>query len=163
MANSLLLVLLFLGFAQAARAAGSDDITAVEAKVSSGYTRARLPSGEFKPETYVFAKGGEWKGALQDFSIDKMGFIEVAHTIAYPLADQNYLPSKDPKTTKLLLMVYWGTTHAPEHASDSASYQHATDIQSQYLAASQLAGGQPGISSSNRGGAGMYKIVADQL
>jgi hypothetical protein len=144
-------------------AVGSDDITAVEAKVSGDYVRARLPSGDYKPETYAFARGGEWKGAMQDFSIDKMGFMDVAHTIAYPLAEQKYIPSRNPKTTRLLLMVYWGTTHAPEHASDSTTYQHLQDMQGQYLAASQMAGGRPGISGSGRGGSGAYKIVADQL
>jgi hypothetical protein len=162
-AEFILSIALSVALASSARAAGSDDVTAVEAKVSSDYARVRLPSGEFKPETYVFAKGGEWKGAMQDFSIDKMGFMEVAHMIAYPLAGQKYIPSQDPRTTKLLLMVYWGTTHAPEHASNSQAYQELQNLQGQYLTASQMAHGQPNVSSSNRGGTGAYKIIADQL
>jgi hypothetical protein len=37
----------------------------------------------------------------------------VAQTIAVPLASQNYVPAKDPKSTRLMIMVYWGTTIAP--------------------------------------------------
>jgi len=142
---------------------GSDDITAVSARKSADYVRARLPDGTFKPESYVFGNGGTWTGALQDFSIDKVTFLDVAHTIAYPLADKKYLPSKDPKTTQLLIMVYWGTTHAPEHANESVNYQLVQSIHSQFLAASVLANGRPGVSSSGRGGSGAEKIVADQL
>ncbi|HEY4989291.1 MAG TPA: hypothetical protein VII09_05755, partial [Opitutaceae bacterium] len=41
---------------------------------------------------------------------------------AAPLASQNYLPAKEASQAKLLIMVYWGTTHAPEHASESGAY-----------------------------------------
>jgi hypothetical protein len=61
---------------------------------------------------------------MKDASIDDMTFLNVAHTVAYPLASQNYIPSKDAKTTKLLIMVYWGTTHAPEHANESEAYDN---------------------------------------
>jgi hypothetical protein len=101
---------------------GENDITAVSSRTSADYVRARKPDGSFQPETYAFAKGGAWKGAMVDASIDKMTFLDVAHLVAYPLESQSYLPSKDPKTAKLLIMVYWGTTHAPEHANDSAEY-----------------------------------------
>jgi hypothetical protein len=37
----------------------------------------------------------------------------VARIISGPLADQNYLPSKDPNHTKFLIMVYWGTSTGP--------------------------------------------------
>jgi hypothetical protein len=51
--------------------------------------------------------------------------MDIARVIAVPLASQQYLPAKDPKTTRLLIMVYWGTTYAPEHASESQTYQNA--------------------------------------
>ncbi|HZZ20666.1 MAG TPA: hypothetical protein VFE25_14925 [Opitutaceae bacterium] len=57
-----------------------------------------------------------------DPSIDKMDFMAIARTIAVPLADRMYVPTADPQSTKLLLVVYWGTTYAPENASDSAVY-----------------------------------------
>jgi hypothetical protein len=75
----------------------------------------------------VFAKGGAWTGAKQDNSIDRLTFLNVAHTIAHPLASQNYIPSKDAKITRLLIMVYWGTTRAPEHATESYGYEYLGD------------------------------------
>jgi hypothetical protein len=98
---------------------GANDITAVSGRTNVDYVRTRLANGSFAPETYVFGKGGVWPGAMPDASIDKLNFLDVAHLIANPLASQNYLPSKDPKTTRLLIMVYWGTTRAPERANES--------------------------------------------
>lgn len=95
---------------------GADDITAVSGRTSKDYVRTRLTDGSFTPEPYVFGEGGMWKGAMPDASMDKLPFLEVAHMIARPLASQKYIPSMDPKATRLLIMVYWGTTHSPENA-----------------------------------------------
>jgi hypothetical protein len=100
----------------------SNDITAVSGRTSPDYVRIRQADGSFTPESYAFGKGGVWGGGTKDDSIDKMTFLEVAHVISQPLADKNYLPSKNPKNAKLLIMVYWGTTLAPEHASSSDAY-----------------------------------------
>ncbi len=117
---------------------GANDITAVSARKSKDYMRTRLTNGSFAPESYVFAEGGSWKGTMIDATIDKLNFLEIAHTIASPLAGQNYIPSKDPKTTKLLVMVYWGTTRAPENASESNGYVNL-----------QLANGTLGIAQTS--------------
>jgi hypothetical protein len=100
----------------------SNDITAVSGRTSPDYVRIRQADGSFTPESYAFGKGGVWGGATKDDSFEKVTFLDVAHVIAQPLADKNYIPSKDPKSAKLLIMVYWGTTHAPEHASNSDAY-----------------------------------------
>jgi hypothetical protein len=105
----------------------AEEIEAVSARATPDYIRTRLPSGRFKEESYAFGKGGFWSGELNDKTIDKMGFMEVARTIATPLAEQGYIPARDPKTTGLLIMVYWGTTYAPEHASESFTYQRMSD------------------------------------
>ena len=95
---------------------GADDavIAAVASRASSDYVRMRLADGAFHPETYVFGRGGFWSGALRDESIDDMSFMDVARIIAGPLSHKNYLPAKDPKTTKLLIMAYWGSTTRSE-------------------------------------------------
>jgi hypothetical protein len=103
---------------------GANDITAVSARASKDYVRTRQADGSYTPESYAFARGGLWQGAVSDATIDKLSFLDVAHTIALPLASQGYIPSKDPKATKLLIMVYWGTTRAPEHANESAEMQN---------------------------------------
>ena len=81
--------------------------------VSSDYVRATLPDGSFQPELYAFGPGGSWGGEIKDLTIDKMTFSDVAHVIAPALENQKYVPGKDPAATKLLIMVYWGTTAVP--------------------------------------------------
>ena len=110
-----------LGATVAVRA---ENVEAVSSSASADYIRTRLPDGSFQPEGYVFGKGGYAGGDRTDKSIDKMGFLEIAHTIAGPLARQKYLPSTQPAATRLIIMVYWGTTRAPENASGSQAYQN---------------------------------------
>ncbi len=91
-------------------ASAEGDITAVSSRVSEDYIRTKNADGTYPREFYAFGPGGLWNSSMRDASIDKLKFIDVARTIALPLADKNYLPSKDPAQTKLLIMVYWGTT-----------------------------------------------------
>ncbi len=104
-----------------ARAGEEAMITAVASKTSGDYVRLKLSDGSYAPETYAFGKGGFWSG-MHDDSIDKLKFIDVARTIAGPLANQNYAPSKDPGKTKLLVMLYWGSTTVPPPISGSALF-----------------------------------------
>jgi hypothetical protein len=102
-------------------------IVAVYSSVSPAYVRTALPGGSFKPETYAFGEGGDWGGPMNDATIDKLRFLDIAHLIAPSLAAQNYLPStsKDPDKTDLLIMVYWGTTSGTNGAASSPEYQTA--------------------------------------
>jgi hypothetical protein len=98
-----------------ARAAeGIEGVTAVASRVSKGYVRTRLPDGSFQPEEYAFGNGGRLDGPFRDASIDNLGFLDVARVIASALRAQNYIPAKNLKTEKLLIMVHWGTTAAPD-------------------------------------------------
>jgi len=110
-------------------------VTAVASRVSDDYVRVPLPGGGFEPESYAFGEGGVWSGAAPDASIDKLKFMDVARTIAVPLYAKNYVPAKDPAKTKLLIMVYWGTTSGTGGASTSVAYQN--------LAATQRKGSPP--------------------
>jgi len=125
-----------------ARAADDlEGITAVASKVSRDYTRARKSDGSFQPEFYSFGEGGRWAGELSDATLDKLHFLDVAHVIARPLASQAYLPATDPKNTRLLIMVYWGTTAVPAPTSDSmaiARFQAAQDNLNKYLVPSNV-------------------------
>jgi hypothetical protein len=110
------------GFAALDAFSGSETITAVSAKVFNNYSRTKQADGSFKPETYAFGNGGLVRiqlGALHDAkkptmmrddTVDDITFAQVVATIKGPLADKNYLPSHDPDTTSLLLMVFWGLT-----------------------------------------------------
>jgi len=143
---SYLVVLLSLaaGLAPASARAEEDaainGVTAVNSRVSSDYVRTHLPDGKFKPESYVFGPGGKWGGEIKDDSADKLKFIDVAHVIAGPLAGRNYLPAKDPGTTQLLIMVYWGTTSVPQPYNESFAYEHLQSAQSQLHTETTLQG-----------------------
>jgi hypothetical protein len=149
-----------LGFALRAPAldfGGGNDITAVASRTSTDYVRRKGADGKYPAEFFSFAEGGQWKGDMKDETIDKLSFLDIAHMVAEPLRRQNYLPATDPKTTKLLIMVYWGTTHAPEHASDSAAYQNLRDASTgANIAMDQL----KDASSSGIGGGGVGHLMA---
>jgi hypothetical protein len=117
---------LALGMAAAAAGFGTvlkaSEFEAISSRASADYVRAKQADGSYQAETYAFGNGGYWSGPLSDKSMDNEGFLKIAHVIAGPMADQAYLPTKDPKTTRLLVMVYWGTTHAPEKATDTPAY-----------------------------------------
>jgi hypothetical protein len=116
--------------AVSARAA-DPEVIAIASKASKDYHRKKLPDGTFQPETYAFGKGDNL-GARVDPTVDRLDFMDVARTIAVPLAEKGYVPTQDPKTTNLLIMVYWGTTQAPEYATESSSHdlaQKATQAQ----------------------------------
>jgi len=118
-----------------------EGITAVASKVSSDYVRPKLSDGSFKPEYYSFGDGGNWGGELRDLTVDKLKFLDVAHVIALPLASQKYLPAKEPNNTRLLIMVYWGTTAVPGPSSDSnilSNFQAAQDNLNKYLVQSNV-------------------------
>lgn len=93
-----------------APARAMEGITAVFSRASGDYVRATLPDGSNQSEAYAFGEGGYYGAAIRDETIDYLAFADVARAIARPLADQNYVPGKDPNTTKLLIMVYWGAT-----------------------------------------------------
>jgi hypothetical protein len=104
-------------------ASGGDVVTVVSSKIDGAYSRARLQDGSPAAEYYAFADGGHWTGTVRDGSIDNLPFMDVARTIAGPLQSQNYIPTRDPKATKLLIVVYYGRTRTPEHANEASTTQ----------------------------------------
>jgi hypothetical protein len=120
------------------RASAADEVIAVSSKVSKDYVRQKFPDGSFKPETYAFAQGDNWGGARVDPTLDRMDFMDVARVLAVPLAKKSYVPTADPKTTRLLVLVTWGTTRAPEHASDTRAYDQAQDAAQKQLTANTM-------------------------
>lgn len=117
----------------AAPAAGNTvGVTAVSSRVSKDYVRARHPDGSFEPEEYAFGDGGRLDGPFRDASMDTLGFLDVARVIASALRAQNYIPARSLKTEKLLIMVHWGTTTAPDSFATTPgvlNYESAADQQ----------------------------------
>ncbi len=88
----------------------SNTVTAVSSRATDAYVRTRQADGTYAPETYAFGEGGYYGGPIHDAAIDSLSFREVARVLSLPLTKQNYVPTRDPKTAKLLIMVYWGMT-----------------------------------------------------
>jgi hypothetical protein len=92
----------------------SEELTTVSSKQFNGYLRTRLTDGSFAPETYCLAEGGNLPPAtafsyvVKDPTIDDVKFMDIARMIAPPLSDHGYVPSRDPKATRLMIMVFWG-------------------------------------------------------
>jgi hypothetical protein len=114
----------------------AQEIEAVASKVSKDYVRKKLPDGKLLPKTYVFGKGDNWGGARVDPTIDTVDFMDVARVLAGALANRGYLPATDPKAADELIMVSWGTTQSPEHATESNTHmrlQQASEQQARAL------------------------------
>ncbi len=84
--------------------------TIVSAHAYAGYTRTQLADGSYAPESYAFGNGGQWDIAMVDKSIDSLSFSSIARTLSASLSAQNFVQARDPAATKLLIVVYWGTT-----------------------------------------------------
>jgi hypothetical protein len=114
---------------QTAQAANEiSGVTSVASRASKDYVRTKLPDGSFQPESYAFGEGGRWGGQMSDATFDKLRFIDVARVIAAPLASQNYSPATDPQKTRLLIMLYWGTTALTDRPEESPQYQLAIHL-----------------------------------
>lgn len=122
----------------AARADPDGAAVSISARASAGYARSQLPNGAYQPETFAFGRGGVWSGSASDPTIDRVDFLEIARTIAGPLAGQGYVSSRDPKATQLLIMVYWGTSHAPGRAANSIASQNLQLANQSALAANHV-------------------------
>jgi hypothetical protein len=102
----------------------SNTTTAVYSGTSDDYIRSKLPDGSFQGETYGFGRGGFYGSAARDDTIENESFIDIARVIARPLAEKNFIPSRDPKKVKLLIMVYWGATSGTlDPLSENFQYQ----------------------------------------
>jgi hypothetical protein len=102
----------------------SEKLTAVSSSAHNGYVRTHLADGSFQPETFAYGNGGVVEGLftdqflVSDPTIDNVTFPAIAHMLAEPLAGQSYLPARDPNSTKLLIMVFWGRTIGGINTSD---------------------------------------------
>ncbi len=118
-------VLLILGYGapfvhqSGARGEPVGQITAVYSDVSDDYLRTKLSDGSFQTEAYAFGEGGYYRAPISDETIDKLGFMDIARTVAGPLSAQNFAPTKDPKKAKLLIMLYWGMTSGTNDPSSA--------------------------------------------
>jgi hypothetical protein len=95
--------------------------TAVYARVGNGYKRERGSDGAFKPEYYAIANGGRIAGTTSDQTVDRVTYPEVAGIAMRLLAGQNYHYARSREQAKLLVVLQWGSTIAPNGMNYSMS------------------------------------------
>lgn len=106
-----MLVTVVAMLAAAGLPAGDQTLTVtISTEAAKSYRRQRLPDGTIKPEYYVLADGGRFKGTTRDESFEVVRFDEVAGKLAEHMAKQSYLPANKAADADLLLVVFWGQT-----------------------------------------------------
>jgi hypothetical protein len=111
--------------------ANGGELTAVYSQAADDYVRPKLPDGSYQFETYTFGNGGRMAGSSRDDSIDKLTFLDVAKVIAGPLERMKFVPevNRDPDKTKLLIMVYWGTTNGTKDSTQAFAFESVQGVQ----------------------------------
>ena len=88
----------------------ADPNVVVVAWADEAYTHRKYEGGKPRVERYVFLQGRRFDGTTRDDSLTDITFLKIAETLAYQIASENYLPTKDVKAADLLLVVHWGVT-----------------------------------------------------
>ena len=87
--------------------------TALYARVGNGYKREKAKDGSFKPEYYALSNGGRFAGTTSDVTVDRVTYPKVAEIAMRLLAQQNYHYAQTKEQAKLLVVLQWGNTLAP--------------------------------------------------
>jgi hypothetical protein len=103
---------------------------AVFSKARNGYVRAKAADGTLRPEFYVL-EAGVRNNPSESSTYKRLSLEDVSAAITKPLAIQNYMPSDDPGTTDLLILVYWGSTLVPD---DIHPYESRASAQKESVA-----------------------------
>ena len=112
----------FLFVAGASKAVGGDTVaTAVYSKVSNNYKRQTTKDGRFKPEYYALSNGGRIYGTTSDQTVDRVTYPQVAEIAMRLLTQQNYHYAQNKEQAKLLLVLQWGSTLAPDDTHKQAN------------------------------------------
>ncbi|HEX2860154.1 MAG TPA: hypothetical protein VHN79_00885 [Lacunisphaera sp.] len=99
--------------------------TVVYARAASDYRREQARDGSFEPEYYALSNGGRIFGTASDDSVDRVTYPQVAEVAMRLLSKQNYRYARTREQAKLLVVLQWGTTIAPNSISYGLSVNHA--------------------------------------
>jgi hypothetical protein len=119
---------------------GGGALTAVYSRTSRDYVRVQNPDGSFQQEGYVFKEGGNFGGPRVDATMDRLSFDDISKVLAGPLSAQGYVQSEDPMATKLLILVYWGTTIVPDDLNPRDRRESVQLNEQAHLASDSLKG-----------------------
>jgi hypothetical protein len=146
--------------------AGGAKLTAVYSRAASDYARVQNPDGSFQPESFVLKSGGNFGGPRADETMDKLSFEDISKVVAGALASENYVPADDPAATRLLIVVYWGVTLAPDDVnprSNRSSARLSELAQRAQEEASETSAKDPGELAAARARARSYQEQAQSM
>ena len=126
---------------------GGGALTAVYSRTSKDYARAQNPDGSFQQEGYVFKEGGNFGGPRVDVTMDKLNFDDISKVLVGPLSAQGYVQREDPMATKLLILVYWGTTIVPDDLNPR-DRRESVQLNEQALIAGDSVNGSTGAAGA---------------
>lgn len=130
--------------------------TAVYARVGNGYQREALQGGAFKPEYYALSNGGRVFGTAADETVDRVTYPEVAAIAMRLLARQNYYYAQSKEQAKLLIVLQWGNTIAPNQTNYSQSVGSAAAAYADLVAVTGPQGpGSVGVGMTSGGVVGI--------
>lgn len=156
-ADTLTAVTLVLALAGAAVCSAADTVaTAVFSKISNSYKRTKANDGSFKPEYYALSNGGRIYGTTSDHTVDRVTYPQVAEIAMRLLAQQNYRYAQTKEQAKLLLVLQWGSTLAPNGAHKDMN------VATSQAAADNLKKGMAGLEGVLVSG-GETKAVAEGM
>ncbi|HWA85978.1 MAG TPA: hypothetical protein VG710_07140 [Opitutus sp.] len=137
-------------------------VTAVFSRSFNHYERPVQADGTPVRQSYVIAKGGFAPGEDKDPSIDEVKFPGIVRLLAGYLADQGYVPAKNPKKADLMLVVHWGKTIP---FSDGVQRNMMDQGLESFAALQQLGhgvGGAPGAGNPDDGLPPSAAVIATQ-
>ena len=128
--------------------------TALYARVGNGYKREKAKDGSFKPEYYALSNGGRIYGTINDHTIDRVTYPEVAEIAMRLLARQNYRYAEDKAQAKLLIVLQWGKTLAFNRSNYSGQVNNV---------ATAKANMQASIDSRDGGAAAAAEVFENEM
>jgi hypothetical protein len=149
-------LILALAVPIAGGAADDKVATAVYAKIGSGYKREKTKGGSFKPEYYALSNGGLISGTVRDHTVERVTYPQVVEIALPLLAQQNYRYAQSKEQAKLLLVLQWGSTLAPDGSHKQANI---ADTQT----AMQTLGGMEADLIADMVGDGMTSAEAEAI
>jgi hypothetical protein len=138
--------------------------TAVYSKISKSYKREKTKNGSFKPEYYALSNGGRIYGTTSDHTVDRVTYPQVAEIATRLLARQNYHYAQTKEQAKLLLVLQWGSTLAPDESHKQmniADSQAASENLKSAMA--DLQGGLISGGATSAEAAGMARATLEGL
>ncbi|MCZ6671624.1 MAG: hypothetical protein O7C75_01665 [Verrucomicrobia bacterium] len=114
----------------------------IKAEATHHYTRSQANKNKNDPTSYHFVKGFFSAGNINDKSLVKVDFMDIAQNLAVHLTKQNYIPSKDTENNDVMVVVNWGITAVEDDLMDIWSINSQEEYEEIYGLVGEAVGEQ---------------------